>query len=524
MRRLRRDIGRAYFDGRSPPTGAPAASPVPTARIRPVSLRRLLRESTLYSIGNIAPKLGAFLLLPVYVRFLSQADYGALALLTSVAGVLGIVYHLGTDAALMRLHFDRSGRDQARLYSTVTIFSMAMAGGLTLLLTVAVGPFFQELFAGTPFIPLGLLALLLAAVGSITYVPSTLYRATGQAARFLRLNVGSFVISSTISVVLVTVFGFGAAGVLTGQLIATTGVMIVALVVVSRMGAWTFDGRTLRGALALGLPMLPHALSAWALRLADRWLIAVFIGVSALEARAQVGVYAVGYQLGYVVGIAITSFNAAWSPYFFRIGYRPSAPELYKQMTSVVIGGFLVIAVGVSSLAPEIVAVVARPGYEPAADVMPLIAFASIFQGLYVMFVTVVFLTKRTGPLAFITFSAATLNVGANALLIPRFGIMGAAWATLLAYAGFAAGTYLLARRQYPMRIDWARLVVLGLTAAASVLLARTLAPNASVTNAAAHAGVWIAYACVATAVCAAPVRRLRILSRDVGAEVPAAP
>lgn len=517
-------MGRAYLDASAPITDPSAANAEPAARIRPVSLRRLLRESTLYSIGNIAPKLGAFLLLPVYVRFLSQADYGALALLTSLAGILGIVYHLGTDAALMRLHFDRSGRDQARLYSTVTIFSMGMAGSLTVILTLAAGPFFEELFAGTPFIPLGVLALLLAAVGSITYVPSTLYRATGQAGRFLRLNVGSFVVSSTISVVLVAVFNFGAAGVLTGQLIATTGVLIVAVVVVSRMGAWTFDGRTLRGALALGLPMLPHALSAWALRLADRWLIVVFIGVSALEARAQVGIYAVGYQLGYVVGIAITSFNAAWSPYFFRIGYRPSAAELYTQMTTVVMGGFLVVAVGVSALAPEIIAVIARPGYEPAADVMPVIAFASIFQGMYVMFVTVVFLTKRTGPLAIITFSAAALNVASNALLIPHFGIMGAAWATLLAYAGFAAGTFLLARRQYPMRIDWARLGILGLTAAGAVLLARTIDTAPSVAAGAAHAGVWIAYACAATAVCAAPVRRLRILSRDVATEEPATP
>lgn len=517
-------MARAYRPAPAASTGPPAASIEPGARIRPVSLRRLLRESTLYSIGNIAPKLGAFLLLPVYVRFLSQADYGALALLTSLAGILGIVYHLGTDSALMRLHFDRSGRDQASLYSTLTIFSIAMAGSLTVVLALAVGPFFEELFAGTPFIPLGLLALLLAAVGSITYVPSTLYRATGQAGRFLRLNVGSFLVSSTISVVLVAVFDLGAAGVLTGQLIATTGVMIVAIVVVSRMGGWTFDAGTLRSALALGLPMFPHALSAWALRLADRWLIVVFIGVSALEARAQVGIYAVGYQLGYVVGIAITSFNAAWSPYFFRVGYRPSAAALYTQMTTVVLGGFLVVAVGVSTLAPEIVAVVARPGYEPAADVMPVIAFASIFQGLYVMFVTVVFLTKRTGPLAIITFSAAALNLAANALLIPEFGIMGAAWATLLAYAGFAAGTYLLARRQFPMRIDWGRLALLGLTGAGAVLLARTIDPGPSVAAGVVHAGIWVAYACAAAAICAAPLRRLRVLSRDVATEDPATP
>lgn len=487
-----------------------------------MSLRNLLRASALYTVGNIAPKFGAFLLLPIYVRFLTQDDYGALALVTSLAGILAIVYHVGVDSALMRLHFDMEGRRRAQLYSTLALFTLALSAALTAILAIGVGPFFEELFAGTPFIPLGGLALLIAVVGAIHYVPSTLFRATGHAGRFLAVNLGAFVLSSAVSVVLVVAFDLGAAGVLTGQLIGGTAVLVVALVVVGRLGSWSFDRRLLGEAIRLGIPLLPHAISAWALRLADRWLLALLLALPAVEARSQIGIYAVGYQLGYVVSLVITSFNSAWSPYFYRIGDRPDGPRFYTEMTTLVMGGLLVLAVAVSAMAPEIVGVIARPGYEPAADVLPVIAFASVAQGLYVMFVTVVFLTKRTGRLAAITLAAAALNLGLNIVLIPSLGIMGSAWATLASYVFFAGATWTFARTVYPMRIDWPRLGAMAALAAGAVLAARWAAAGPSLESGLVHLAVTILFAAVVIPICMPPFARLRVLSRRLPLEQPA--
>lgn len=489
------------------------------ARIAAVSLRGLFRASAIYTIGNLAPKIGAFLLLPIYVRFLTQEEYGALALLTSLAGIMALLYHLGLDGALMRLHFDGSGSGRARLYSTATLFSMALGATLTVVLALTLAPFFEALFAGIPFVPLGLLTLLIAFVGSLQYIPSTLFRASGQPGAFLLVNLGAFLVSSALSIILVTIGGLGVAGVLTGQFVASSAVFIVTLVLIGRMGPWTFDRRQLREALVLGLPLLPHGVAAWALRLADRWLIALLIGLPATDARAQVGVYAVGYQLGFVVSIAITSFNSAWSPYFFRIGYRPSGPRFYTAMTTVVVGGLLILATGASVLAPEIVAVIARPGYEAAADVLPIIAFASVFQGFYVMFVTVVFLAKRTGRLAAITLTAAGINIALNVVLIPLLGINGAAWATLGAYLFFAATTYGYARGMFDLHVDWARIAAMISVSVAGVVAGRWLFPGPSISAGIAHLAIGLAVAAAITSLAWAPLQRLRDASRSLSAE-----
>src|SRR5207249_1710635 len=106
-------------------------------------------------------------------------------------------------------------------------------------------------------------------------------------------------------------------------------------------------------------------------------------------------------------------------------------PALFRQVTTLATAGLLVLAVGLSVLSPEVVLILAGPQYGAATQVLPVIAFASVFQGLYTLLVTVVFLMKRTARLALLTISSAILNIGLNLVLIPRIGIMGAAWSTL---------------------------------------------------------------------------------------------
>jgi len=476
-----------------------------------VSLRRLARASALYMLGNLAPKVGAVLLLPIYVRFLTREEYGSLALLTSISGLLTIIYRLGLDSSLMRLHFDTSGSSRATLYSTLTLFTLAAAGGMTLVVAIASAPFFTALFSGIVFVPLGALALLLAFMSAIQYVPSAFYRATGQAARFVTYNVGAFVLASAASVILIVVIRLGVLGILLGQLVGASMILVVGIIVVGRLGRWSFSSASLATSLRVGIPLLPHSVAAWVLRLSDRWLLGLLLGLPAAQALGAVGSYSFGYQVAYIVSIVVTSFNSAWSPYFFRVGALPHGPILHRHVTSVAIAGLLGLAVAISALGPEIVAVIARPEYAAAAEVMPVIAFASVLQGFYTMIVTAVFLSKRTGWLAAITVASAALNIGLNLVLIRPMGIMGAAWATVGAYGFFAAATWLYGRRVYPIQVDAIRLTVLAGVAIAAVVVAGAIRlPGNPLAQGGLHLLVAIVFGCIAAGFAFGPLMGLR--------------
>jgi O-antigen/teichoic acid export membrane protein len=474
-----------------------------------VSFRNLARASALYTVGNFLPRLGAFILLPVYVRFLSRGEFGTVSLITSLAGFLTILYRVGLDGALMRLHFDEVRDRQRALYSTLTWVAVLAAALGSLAAGLILGPFFANLFSGLQFMPYGLLGIGIAAASAVSFAPAVFYRATGRPGLFLLYALAIFVTGSLASVILVLV-GWGASGMLIGQLVGAVVGLLVTLVLVLRIAGTRYDPSLVGPALRFGLPLTPHAVSAWALRLADRWLIGLLIGLPAAQALAELGAYSLGYQLGYVITVLVSSFNAAWSPWFFRIGDRSEAPSVFSGMTTVVVAGLMALAVGVSALAPQIVAIIARPEYRSAAGVLPVVAMASVLYGIYTMLSTVVFYAKATGRLAMITVSAAIINVGANVILIPRLGILGAAWATFAAYAFFAIATWRFASTVYTVRLDLVRLAALGGAGIVALLLAGLTDASGAMTGVAVvRLALALAFAAVAAAIAWGPARAL---------------
>ena len=481
-----------------------------------MTLRALARGSAIYAGGTMLARVGGFLLLPIYLQLLTRAEYGLVALVTSIVGVLGILYRLGLDGALMRLHFDTAPTRRAGLYRTLLAATLGFAAAFTLILGVAVGPFFERIFFGVPFLPYGVLTLAIAFVGSADYVPAILYRATQQPGRFLAFNLGSFALSSACSLGLVAA-GFGAPGALIGQLIGGGIMLIVAATIALRLpgGAWLPE--SLQPALAFSLPLVPHQISTWTLRLSDRWLLGVLLALPTTGRLEAIGAYSVGYQLGSVVTMVSSGFNAAWTPYLYRIGDGPLGPRIFRNVMTLTIAGFGWMALGLSAFAPEIVTVIADPGYGVAAQVLPVVAFGAACQATYTMLVGIVFLRRQTRYLPPITVVSAVANVGLNVLLIPRLGVMGAALTTLLSYAVFATLIFLFARRIYPLDLDWPRLMLVAAVSVGGALLARLLdgPPGEIVVPGLLHAALVLG----ATLLLAVIVRRpLRALRRDAGA------
>ena len=474
----------------------------------------LLRASAVYTLSNLLPKVGAVFLVPVYVQALSAAEYGTVALLTTLIGFLTMVYHLGMDGSLMRLHFDAERGGREGLYWSATLLTLGLAAAVTAVFLVA-GPLLFDVIPGDiPFVPLGLLAVGVALCSSVGYVPSTYFRATRQAVTYAVVHLGGFALTAAAVLFMLLVLGLGTAGVIGGQLVSAAVMLIVTLAVVLRLGPIRIRREAVSSLLGIGLPLVPHAISAWALKLLDRWLIGLFIGLPAAGALAAIGAYSFGYQIGSVVTLLVASFNQAWAPYFYGIAHEEHAPRLYRQIVTVVLAGTFVVAVGLSAISREVVEVLARPGYEAAVDVISIVALGAVVYAFYTMFVTALFVAKRTRRLALITFASVIVNVALNALLIPLLGVSGAAWATVGGYAFFALATYLHGRRMYPIEIDGLRLSVAAAGGVATALVARAVQPEDVLMAAAVHVGLAALYAVGVLALVLGPVREV-LAARD---------
>jgi O-antigen/teichoic acid export membrane protein len=453
-----------------------------------MKLRALLRGSLLYTLGNFLPRIGAFLLLPLYTVAMAPSEFGVYSLMLSLIGLLAIVYRLGLDGSLLRFHFDVAPSRLPALYFSATLTTVAVTVALSVMIAAVAAPFFPRLFPGVAFWPYGALALAITATTALQYVPSSLFRAIERPERFLAFGLGVFALGTTATLLFLFVFERGAGGALAGQLVGGLGVVGVTGVMLARMPRRRFDRPLMRRALRFGLPLLPHGLAAWSLNFSDRWLIGLTIGLPTVATQAAVGIYSFGYLIGQGVALVAISFNAAWVPFWYARGDGERGPRLLREATTLVMGGLTLLAVGVAAFAPELTRLLAtrRWGDEAlgAINVTVIVTFASLVYGLYFMLVSTIFLRRRTAALPLITLAAGLTNLVVNLLLIPRLGITGAAWATLAGYLVLAGVTWWFGARSYPIAIDVPRLAALGAAAVGAVLAARLIRPEV--------VGVWI--------------------------------
>ncbi len=439
-----------------------------------MTLRSLARGSLLITAANLIPRAGAFLLLPIYARFLTPAEYGTVSLAGSAALLLAITYRLGLDAALLRLHHDVDDRERRDLYGTVAIISLAAVMALTLVVLLAL-PLLLTPSALAAIGPVVVLALAIGGTNVFQYVPSVWYRASDQPGRLFVLSLVAFAATAGVTVLLVVVVRLGAIGSLAGQLAGAAVMAVAAFVILAGGRPWRPRRDLARRAVDFGLPLLPHSAAGWLLNVSDRWILGLLLGLAAADALAAIGIYSFGYQLGYAIGLAAISFNAAWLPFLYQLSDAPLAPRILREATTLVVAGFGAAAAVLAIIAPDLVGLIAPPAWAAAADVTSVVAFASALNAAGLMLASGLYVARRTRIVPLLAFGAVAANLGVNLVLIPRIGIMGAAWATLVAYAVLALATGIAARRRYPLELDAPRLLAIGLAAVVPAVASRVL-------------------------------------------------
>jgi O-antigen/teichoic acid export membrane protein len=208
--------------------------------------------------------------------------------------------------------------------------------------------------------------------------------------------------------------------------------------------------------LAFGWVDVPVRVGAWALRLADRLVLQAFLPLS------MVGIYSVGYMLGATAfDLVASSVNSAILPFFYRTASERSERSSKRVFADVAAWNAALLAflgLGTVLFAREIIVIFATTRFLAAEPIVPLVAWASVFQALSHVPARGIYLVKKTGWLPMVFLAPAGLNVALNFVMVPRWGIMGAALATLVSYPVLFALTLVVAQRVYPIPYDYPRM------------------------------------------------------------------
>ncbi len=443
------------------------------AGLRP-QLQKLLSHSALYGAADVFTNVVNFLLVPLYTAFLTPADYGDLALLLLFSTLAKILFRLGLDSAFFRIHYDLAGEAaQRRLAGTAFLFS-ATAASVMFTLVALLAPWLgHALLERDATAQLVRLAAADVFLGVFSFVPLTLLRIQDRPGTFSLLAGLRHLLNTLLKIVLV-VQGLGVLGVLWSDVIATGLFSALLVPQLLRHASFRVSTDLLRELLRFGLPKLPHGLLLQVQNLADRKILDLFVS------RAEVGLYQVGCTFGMGVKFPLSAFEPAWQPFVYARAKDPDGPRTLARVASVAWAAFLAGGLFLALFSRELLVLMTpkNPAFHAAAPVIPVIVLAYLLHGFFLLTSIGIGISKAARYYPIVTLLAASTNLAANFMLVPSYGMLGAAWATVLSYATMATAGGVFSQRLWPVPWEWKRLG--GASALAALLYTASLASPAA--------------------------------------------
>jgi O-antigen/teichoic acid export membrane protein len=420
-------------------------------------LTALARSALIYGLGNYGVKLVGFLLIPVYTRYLAPADYGVMSLVSTFGQALFIFLNLGQSTALFRFYYDDdTPQGRERVIAGSLWIVLVVSTPITLLALTLSKPTAGLLLGDSSLAWLVAIGILTVACRQLLRLPFAILRADDRDTRYATWSVLRTALSAGLAIVLVVGFHMGVSGVLTSQLVAEALCCVILVPPIARTLRAGRVGSEMRQQLTFGLALVPGAMAGFTLDLSDRFFLRHY---STLE---EVGLYSLGYRLGEIIFFVVAAVQLAWPQFVYGNRKSPQAKELFSYAATYYLLGMLFCVLGLSTLAPELVRLMAAPEYHSAAPVVPLIALAGLCEGLRFVFTIGIAFQKRPLIRSAAMGAAALVNVGLNVLLIPRYGMMGAAWSTLVGFVTLISIEYVVSRRFYPVPYQHARFAKLA--------------------------------------------------------------
>jgi O-antigen/teichoic acid export membrane protein len=433
-------------------------------------IMRLAQHSAIYGLGGLVSRFVALLLLPLYTRYLTPADYGAVETLVALAAILATILRLGIASAFFRFYFDSTDvAHRLRVVRTSFWFTMTMATlGLAVGLALA-GQISEWLFDTDDRATLVRMAFVLLWAQMNFEQMTALFRVEERAVAFTVATLANLVITVTATVVFVVVLDWGATGVVAGNFTGTLAVYGVLLVYRHEQLGLSLDRPLLRRMNRFGLPLVPSMLALWMLNFGDRFFILKLADAS------EVGVYSIGSRVASAMVLLLTAFRGAWPAFAFSIEDDDRARRAYSYVLTYLLFVASWAALALGLLAPWIVEWLTTPAFYDASDVVALLAFGAVAFGGFIVVSIGLGRTKRTQFNWVVTGSAAIVSVTLNLLLIPPYGIVGAGIANLCAFTVMFLGITWWSQRVFWVPYQWRRVVTVIGTAAGLTILGKVL-------------------------------------------------
>jgi O-antigen/teichoic acid export membrane protein len=390
------------------------------------ALRGLFGRDSLYMVVWVVQLLCAALLTPIITRVMGVAQFGGVAAATAVMQILFVVAGIGLATAIQRQYADRGGPEHARTLLTVALVAAAVVTALV----DATGAIWSSWLGFGSYSGAIRLAVIWAGVSAVTNSSLALLRSKDRLLAFSGVSLMQSVVAAAASLALVAFVHPTATAFILGQLLTQVLALGLAFVWVRPGRLRRADAPMVRTALAYALPLVPAVLGTFVLSGSDRLIVQAQMGA------VEVARYQVAYNIGSIPLLLVSVLNLAWLPRIFALEDTRERPAVLAASRDALYALLVPVVIGLSIGAPLLLRIWAPARYRPddlllvtalvVITVLPYTATTASTRSLLAR--------GQTRWIAFGTLVAAVVNVALNLVLVPAWGLSGAALSTFLAY------------------------------------------------------------------------------------------
>lgn len=385
--------------------------------------KKLIGNTLIFAIGQTAAKLLGFLLIRIYTAVLTPDQYSTAELLYNTLNILYPIVSFSMADSILRFGVDKS-YDIRKVYSSAN--SMLFAGMIIFALTLPVWnllPLYKNY---------SILLFVYCLFSSFRQLAANCVRAAGKVKLFAVDGIVAVFTQFICNILFMVYFDLGINGYIL-SFICSDILSIIFLYTAGRLHKLNklryIDINLIKEMLKYSLPLIPTYLLWWITSSSDRLFV-----IKLISSEAN-GIYAAAYKLPTLLMLLTTMFYQAWQLSSIEEKDSGDLEDFYSNVYDIYSSLIFMAAAFLILFAKPITNILlSGDTYSDAEKYTVILILSMVFQCFCQFLSSIYSIKKKSGNSCITAFTAAFSNVILNILLIPIFGVYGAAAATAASY------------------------------------------------------------------------------------------
>ena len=435
-------------------------------------MREFIKSFFSFGLASVIERLIAFLLLPIYTRYFTTAEFGIIDLITVILGVVVIFAHLQLETSLQRYYYEYEGEEKDLLISTIVIFMTFLSIILTLLLILTSTEISKIILKREIYSDLVKLAALQLPFTNYSMLALVVLRYEKKNTVFTIMIIAKVILTVLFILLFVVWLKMGLYGVFYAQLIGLIISSVLLFFSIKEFFVYKISYTLLKKSFAYAMPQFPARIGSVMLTYANRFFMVGYLTIAAI------GIYSLSLKLASILQLIYTAFIMAWAPFMFEQQKNPEHKKIFANVLLLASGPIFLIVSIISLFSSDIVSIVASTrffnGYHYLGG---LCLYFALFIFKEIVDIGPKF-TEKTKYLSYTFFLSVVVNLISLYFFIKFYGLYGVVYSMVITNTVLLIVSWLISNKLYYIPYNAYKFILMALPAFVLSILSMYLLPS----------------------------------------------